>query len=376
MAGIYFHIPFCIKKCSYCDFYSKNDLNGIEGLVKSEIQELIFRKDYLNFELIETIYFGGGTPSLLNINYINKILNCVRTEYVVSNNCEITLEANPDDLTEDYLIGLFNIGINRLSVGIQSFNDDILKFLGRRHDSKKLRYIIETAQEIGFGNISVDVIFGIPGFKLSTYLDTLDRIFELNIQHISAYSLTLSEGTLFYKRFKNNRFIQIDEDDLLTQFNITIDKLSDNGFFHYEISNYAKKGFQSRHNCSYWEGVKYLGIGPSAHSYNLVSRQWNLSDTQKYCNNISQLKSFFEIEYLTHNDKFNEYIITGLRTSKGISKKYIFNNFEEKIYISFIEKINNLVAVNLINICDDTISLTRKGIFVSDYILKQLYYSC
>jgi len=198
----------------------------------------------------------------------------------------------------------------------------------------------------------------------------------LNIQHISAYSLTLSEGTLFYKRFKNNRFIQIDEDDLLTQFNITIDKLSDNGFFHYEISNYAKKGFQSRHNCSYWEGVKYLGIGPSAHSYNLVSRQWNLSDTQKYCNNISQLKSFFEIEYLTHNDKFNEYIITGLRTSKGISKKYIFNNFEEKIYISFIEKINNLVAVNLINICDDTISLTRKGIFVSDYILKQLYYSC
>lgn len=375
MSGIYFHIPFCKKKCSYCDFYSKNDLNGIDELVKYEIKELKLRSDYLDNELVNTIYFGGGTPSLLNINSIQELLNCVRNEYIVSDNCEITFEANPDDLTEDYLNYLFNIGINRLSIGIQSFNDDVLKFLGRRHDSKKLKHIIKIAQQIGFDNISVDVIFGIPGFELSSYLESLSRIFDLNIQHISAYSLTITEGTLLYKRFKNNKLDLIGEDDLLNQFNSTIDELSKHGFIQYEISNYAREGFKSRHNCSYWEDVRYLGIGPSAHSYNKVSRQWNISNTGTYCNNISQQKSFYEIEYLTNNDKFNEYIITGLRTSTGISKIYIFENFDKKIYCYFIDKIDNLFNNNLIFINDDKISLTRNGIFISDYILELLYYT-
>jgi len=375
MSGIYFHIPFCKKKCSYCDFYSKNDLNGIDELVKYEIKELKLRSDYLDNEFVNTIYFGGGTPSLLNINSIQELLNCVRNEYIVSDNCEITFEANPDDLTEDYLNYLFNIGINRLSIGIQSFNDDVLKFLGRRHDSKKLRHIINIAQKIGFDNISVDVIFGIPEFELSSYLESLSRIFDLNIQHISAYSLTITEGTLLYKQFKNNKLNLICEDDLLNQFNSTIDELSKHGFIQYEISNYAREGFKSRHNCSYWEDVRYLGIGPSAHSYNKVSRQWNISNTGKYCNNISQQKSFYEVEYLTNNDKFNEYIITGLRTSTGISKKYIFENFDKKFYCYFIDKIDNLFNNNLIFINDDKISLTRNGIFISDYILELLYYT-
>jgi oxygen-independent coproporphyrinogen-3 oxidase len=375
MAGVYFHIPFCIKKCSYCDFYSKNDLSIVDELVKAEIKELKFRSDYLDNEIVDTIYFGGGTPSLLNIRSVHELINCVRSEYLVSDKCEITFEANPDDLTEEYLNCLFNVGVNRLSIGIQSFNDEVLKFLGRRHDSAKLVQIIELAQKIGYLNISVDVIFGIPGFKLSTYLDSLNRIFDLNIQHISAYSLTIAEGTVLYKQFKSKKLNLIGEDDLLIQFNSTIDELTAHGFIQYEISNYAKDGFMSRHNCSYWEGIRYLGIGPSAHSYNKVSRQWNISSTGKYCNNINQHKPFYEIEYLTEIDKFNEYLITGLRTSKGISIKYIIENFDEKFYHYFIDKVDNLFNDNLLFINDNRISLTRNGIFISDYLLEQFYYS-
>ena len=375
MAGIYFHIPFCIKKCSYCDFYSKNDLSTVDELVKAEIQELKFRCNYLDNEIVDTIYFGGGTPSLLDVKSVRELINCVRSEYLVSDRCEITFEANPDDLTEEYLNGLFDVGINRLSIGIQSFNDDVLKFLGRRHDSSKLVKIIKIAQKIGFLNISADVIFGIPGFELSAYLDSLDKILDLDVQHISAYSLTIAEGTVLYKQVNKKKLVLLGEDAVLIQFNHTIDKLSTHGFIQYEISNYAKDGFMSRHNCSYWEDIRYLGIGPSAHSYNKVSRQWNISNTGKYCNNINQQKPFYEIECLTDIDKYNEYLITGFRTSKGISKKYIIENFDEKFYHYFMDKVDNLFNDNLIFIKEDRISLTRNGIFISDYLLKLFYYT-
>lgn len=375
MAGLYFHIPFCKQKCHYCDFYSKRDSNGIDILVKSELKELVLRRNYLNNECIETIYFGGGTPSLLNTSYINDILNAVRSNYDVSLDCEITLEANPDDLTDDYLNGLYNCGINRLSVGIQSFNDTVLKYLGRRHDSKQLKYIIETAQKVGFNNISVDLIFGIPEMKLSTYLQSLNRVIQLNIQHISAYSLTISEGTLFHKKLINNTLNEVSEDSIIDQFNLTMDLLSEHGFVQYEISNYAKEGFVSRHNSSYWENIMYLGIGPSAHSYNLVSRQWNISDTQKYCDQIDRLNVFFEIEYLTHNDKFNEYIITGLRTSKGVSKSFIYGCFDSKIFIHFEKIVKDLESGGFIFCVADNVVLTRKGLLICDHILQRLYYT-
>jgi len=374
MAGIYFHIPFCKQKCSYCDFYSRKDSNDIDELIKFEVRELVSRKNYLDKELVKTIYFGGGTPSLLSIGNISELLNCTKQNFAISNDCEITFEANPDDLSEEYLISLYSLGINRLSIGIQSFNDDVLKFLGRRHDSKNLQKIVEKAQNIGFNNISVDLIFGIPGIEMSTYLESIDKVIKLDVQHISAYSLTVSKGTLFYKMLKNNKLSEINEEDLINQFNNTIDILSDNGFLHYEISNYAKEGFKSRHNCSYWENVKYLGIGPSAHSYNLVSRQWNVSNTKKYCNDIDQLKCYYEIEYLTDNDLFNEYIITGLRTSNGVSKNYISENFDKKISYHFMMTVNKLYSDNLINFNIDKIVLTRKGILISDYIFGLLYY--
>jgi len=374
MSGIYFHIPFCKQKCSYCDFYSTKDSNGIDELVQSEIKELILRKDYLNHDLVETIYFGGGTPSLLSIYNIVDMLKCVMEHFNVSPKCEITFETNPDDLTGDYLKELFDNQINRLSVGIQSFNDDILKYLGRRHDSRNLNYNIETAKSVGFDNISIDLIFGIPGMSLQTYLDSLNKVIQLDIQHISAYSLTIAEGTLFYKLRKQNILKEIDEEDLLIQFNSTIDILSENGFNHYEISNYAKEGYKSRHNCSYWEDVNYLGIGPSAHSYNGILRQWNISNTHKYCGLVGKNEPFFDVEILTPKDKFNEYIITGLRTSNGVSRKFVEENFEGEVVKHFVMEVFSLLKQELIQPYEDRVVLTRRGILISDYILQKLYY--
>ena len=374
MAGIYIHIPFCKHKCNYCDFYSTGDSIEISELVKSEIKELVLRKNYLHGEIIHTIYLGGGTPSLLNKYNIENLLGCINDTFEVAQDCEITFEANPDDLTQDYLNDLHDSHINRLSVGIQSYNDKVLKYLGRRHNSSNLDFIIEIAKKVGFENISVDLIFGIPGMELSDYLDSLRKVIQLDIQHVSAYSLTIAEGTLFYKLKKQNKLKELDEDDLLDQFNSTIDVLSENGFSHYEISNYAKDGFKSRHNCSYWENVNYLGIGPSAHSYDGDSRQWNVSDTRKYCRMIENSDSFFEVEFLTSKDKFNEYIITGLRTSNGVSMRFVKENFEERIMKHFVKEVFALLRQELIYPYDDRIILTRRGILISDYILQILYF--
>lgn len=374
MSGIYFHIPFCNSKCNYCDFYSRRGLEGIDELIKCELVELNLRKEYIGNEVITTIYFGGGTPSLLSINQINKLLDTVRHLFVISNECEITFEANPEDLTGEYLFQLFRLGINRLSIGMQSFNNETLKFLGRRHDNSRASYIIETAKNSGFENISVDLIFGIPGMSYENYICSLNEVINLNIQHVSAYLLTIENNTYLYKLFKNNKLCDVSENDLLTQFNDTIDILNENGFFQYEISNYAKPGFISRHNSSYWEDISYLGIGPSSHSYNKISRQWNISNTMKYCNYINQSKLFYEIEWLSEIDKFNEYIIKGLRTAKGISTLYISTNFNDEICRNFNSNVNKILKEGLIILEDETIKLTRKGFFLSDFVMRTFHY--
>jgi len=374
MAGVYFHIPFCRSKCNYCDFYSIRDSKGVEVLVKSAITELFLRKNYLNNDLVKTIYFGGGTPSLLSIGQIGELLEGVRKNFELIPGCEITLEANPDDLSEEYISKLYQVGINRLSIGIQSFNDDILKFLGRRHDSKKLTGIIDFAQHTGFENISADLIFAIPGMSFDTYKDSLEKLIKLGIQHVSAYSLTIEKGTYFHKLLSNNTIDEVPDEAMLQQFNATIDILSHNGFAQYEISNYAKEGYRSKHNSSYWENEKYLGIGPSAHSYDKASRQWNVSNTGKYCSGISQSEPYFEIEYLTENDRFNEYIMTGLRTTRGVSVNFIYDNFSEKIVLYFKKQMNQLLRSDAIYMDGDSVSLTRKGMLISDYIVRKFYF--
>ena len=375
MSGIYFHIPFCKSKCNYCDFYSGRNLQRIEDLVKSEISEVILRKDYLTDEEVSTIYFGGGTPSLLSIKQLILLLSAVRENFKVSETCEITLEANPEDLSVEYLSLLYQAGVNRLSIGIQSFNDEVLSFLGRRHDSSKLTSIVSSAQSIGFNNISVDLIFGIPGMSYEHYLDSVHEVLKLGIQHISAYSLTIEKGTYFHKLLNKKAIIEIPEEEVLSQFNATIDILTSNGFSHYEISNYAKEGFISRHNSAYWNDQLYLGIGPSAHSYNKISRQWNVSSTVQYCSAISHSTDFFDHEYLTEADKFNEYLMTGLRTSKGISNNYILVNFNSKINGHFIKGLELIRKGDYIVYEEDRIYLSRKGLLISDYITRLLFFA-
>ncbi len=375
MAGIYLHFPFCKSKCNYCDFYSKINLSSRDILVKHEILELILRKKYIENEIVNSIYFGGGTPSLLSIHQICDILTTIRHNFSVSIDCEITFEANPEDLTEEYVSSLISYGINRLSIGIQSFNDNILKFLGRRHDSSNLTNVINIAKRVGFSNISVDLIFGVPGFKNEDYFSSLDDLIVLDIQHVSTYFLTIEKNTYFYKLMKENKFYEISENEMINQFNYTIDFLKNNGFEHYEVSNFCRNGYVSKHNSSYWSNAFFLGIGPSAHSFNGISRQWNVSSIKKYCLKVCEVSDFYSVEYLTEIDKYNEYILTGLRTAIGIKYNYVYENFGAKIFLFFSNELTNLLNTEFIIRSKDTIVLTRKGILVSDYIIRQLFYS-
>ena len=374
MSGIYFHIPYCRTKCHYCDFYASNNIKTINQIVNAEIEELYLRQSYLEDEEVQTIYFGGGTPSVLSISHINDLLNTVRKNFNVSVDCEISLEANPEDLTELYLKQLYEVGINRLSIGIQSYDEDILVYLGRRHGTEMLSNMIETAQNIGFKNISLDLIYGIPGLTLERYTESIKSVLKLGVQHISAYALTIEKKTYFYKLLITNRLKEVADEEVLAHFNMTIDLLSSNDFSHYEVSSFSKPGFQSRHNSSYWQGKKYLGIGPAAHSFNGKSRQWNISSTKNYILNIANGSSYFESEVLTEIDKYNEYVLLGLRTANGISKDFIIDRFDAKIVAYFSKEILKLDKDEFILHVGDQICLSRKGILMSDFIIRKLFY--
>ncbi|MCX6228736.1 MAG: radical SAM family heme chaperone HemW [Bacteroidia bacterium] len=374
MSGIYFHIPYCRTKCHYCDFYASNNIKTINQLVNAEIEELYLRRSYLEDEEVQTIYFGGGTPSVLSISHINDLLSTVRKNFNVSVDCEISLEANPEDLTELYLKQLYEVGINRLSIGIQSFDEDILVYLGRRHGTEMLSNMIETAQNIGFKNISLDLIYGIPGLTLERYTESIKAVLKLGVQHISAYALTIEKKTYFYKLLITNRLKEVADEEVLDHFNATIDLLALNGFSHYEVSSFSKPGFQSRHNSSYWQGKNYLGVGPAAHSFNGKSRQWNISSTKNYILNIANGSSYFEVEILNEIDKYNEYVLLGLRTANGISKNFIVDSFDKKIVAYFSKEISKLDKDEFILQDGDQICLSRKGILMSDFIIRKLFY--
>ena len=375
MAGIYLHIPYCRSKCHYCDFYSTSNMASIESLVESEKRELISRKQYIGDEIVETIYFGGGTPSVLSAIQVKDLLAIIYDNFSVASDCEITLEANPEDLAEPYLTDLHLAGVNRLSIGIQSFNNEILSYLGRGHDNSNLVNRIKAVKNAGIGNVSIDLIYGIPGLSLDKYLDSLNEAVQLGIQHISAYSLIIEKNTFFYKLYKTNRLTEAPDNEILAQFDATIDTLAKHGFYHYEVSSFALEGFKSRHNSSYWEGKKYLGIGPSAHSFNGISRQWNVSSIKSYILNLENCKDYFEIEILSEADRYNEYLLVGLRTAKGISKKYISELFNSKISDYFLKRLSKLNSEDFISVADDQVTLTRKGIFVSDMIIRGLFFN-
>jgi len=308
MAGIYIHIPFCKKLCHYCDFHRSLNLKDKSRMIKALVKEMERENGFLESEQIETIYFGGGTPSVLDYKEIMIIFEGLYKYFKISKEAEITFEANPDDLTKQYLIKLAKTGINRLSIGLQSFSDQELRLLNRRHRGKTGINAVYDSKNAGFENISVDLIYGIPGMNIEIWENNLDIAFQMEIKHISAYHLTIEPNTIFSRYIKEGRIKMPEEDTGIEQFRVLIKKAAENKFIHYEISNFCQDGFFSKHNTNYWKQVKYLGLGPSAHSYNKDIRRWNVADNKKYMGSISKNKIPFEKESLDNRKKYNEYI--------------------------------------------------------------------
>ena len=374
MSGIYFHIPFCKQRCNYCDFYKSLNVNKTDAFLKGLLKEITLRKDYIETKEVKTIYFGGGTPSLINCDNISRLLDAVSSIFIVHDQPEITLEANPDDLTFEYLTKLKEIGINRLSIGIQSFSDHDLKQMGRRHNSDQAVLAVKNAQKAGFTNISVDLIYGIPGMLNSQWEDNLDKVFELNVQHLSAYHLTFHENTVFGDRLKKGVIKEIDEKQSLQQYELLINKAEENHFIQYEISNFALEGFFSKHNSSYWDQTEYLGLGPSAHSFNKKTRYWSVSDIDQYISRLNEDILPGEFENLTNYDRFNDYIIIRLRTIWGVDAQEIKKEFGDEFY-DHVMKMTRKYSLtgNVIN-NDEKIRISPQGLFISDQIISDYLY--
>lgn len=372
MAGIYIHIPFCRQKCYYCDFYKTVNTSLTPKFISALKDETVQRKNYLNNETIETIYFGGGTPSVLNESELVEILNLLNKEFKVLPNAEITFEANPDDLSISYLKSIYNAGVNRLSIGIQSFQNEYLKKMNRRHNANQAIEAVENAVKIGFKDISIDLIYGLPNLTNEDWSASLNKVFQLPVQHLSAYHLTYHEGTPFYAWLKKGTLKELKESDSVSQFNLLIEAAQKNGFQQYEISNFAKNKMYSKHNTSYWMGKKYLGLGPSAHSFNGNSRSWNVSHVESYIKAIKNNQSYFEEEILSENEKYNEYILTRIRTIWGVSIDFIQDNFGEEKAILFQKNIEKYITSNLVIHENEIFTLSGKGLFVSDEIMTNL----
>ncbi|MBO7627080.1 MAG: radical SAM family heme chaperone HemW [Paludibacteraceae bacterium] len=375
MAGLYIHIPLCTQRCSYCDFFSTTLLNKRVELIDALCKEMKMRADYLPVDanVLETIYIGGGTPSLLSSAEINILIDCALDSFphVDTGKMEITMEANPNDLTEGYLKELSDTAINRLSIGCQSFNDTTLKVINRRHNAEEAKNAIANARKYGFNNISIDLIYGLPSQTIDSWKDDVATAIALKPNHISAYCLELHEGSLLTKKISKGELTEMDEADCLICFKHLREATSASGYEHYEISNFAQKGFRSRHNSSYWHDIPYIGIGPAAHSYNGVSRQWNVSHLPKYLKAISENRLETEIETLSVTEKYNDYILTALRTSDGIDFQYISNKFETRFSDLAKEVAAKQQKDGNVEIIGEKCHLTEKGIFISDSIFTE-----
>ena len=374
MAGIYLHIPFCKQACYYCDFHFSTSLKRKAEMLTSIKIELLIRKEEVKNQKIETIYFGGGTPSLLTIEDLNEIFKVIYCNYNVVENPEITLEANPDDLSESKIIELANSPVNRLSIGIQSFFDEDLKFMNRAHTAEESKKCLAAAINY-FGNITIDLIYGVPNMSNERWKENLKIAIEFGVPHISSYALTVEEKTALYSLIKKGKVPPVDENLALQHFNILVEETKKKGFVHYEISNFGKQAYFSKHNMSYWLGENYLGIGPSSHSFNGIERSWNVSNNAKYIKAINENKLPLEIEKLSVNNRFNEYIMTGLRTIWGVDLNKIETDFGRDFLEQLKENIKPFIKKGLLdfNLETEKLSITNKGKFLADGIASDLF---
>ncbi|WP_136467696.1 radical SAM family heme chaperone HemW [Flagellimonas onchidii] len=372
MSGIYIHVPFCKQACHYCDFHFSTQMGKKVAMVNSLLKELELRKTEFESEKVETIYFGGGTPSVLEIPEIEKLINTIYNNYNVIQNPEVTLEANPDDLSKNRIAQLAQTAINRLSIGIQSFYDEDLKLMNRAHNAHEAKHSIQESKK-HFDNITIDLIYGIPGMDNNRWKDNIQKALDFDLPHISSYALTVEPKTALKKLIEKGSIPDVDDKKAKEQFDILVDLMEQQGFVNYETSNFGKLGYFSKNNTAYWQGKKYMGIGPSAHSYDGKKRSWNIRNNIHYIKALEKGELSSEIETLTKTDRYNEYIMTGLRTIWGVSLEKIENDFGEKYkdYLNLHTK--KYIEQGLLSVVKDKLLTTKKGKFLVDGIASDLF---
>ena len=374
MAGIYIHIPFCKQACHYCNFHFSTSLVAKNDFIAALLKEIVLQAGYLQGEQVDTVYFGGGTPSLLSEAELLDILYTLRRYFTIRDDAEVTLEANPDDLSADALSALKSARINRLSIGVQSFFEEDLRWMNRAHNSSQSITCIEEAQKVGFSNISIDLIYGTPGLTDEKWYDNVQRAINFNIPHLSCYALTVEPKTALDHFIKTGKYTDVDAEQQARQFLLLMDWMEAADYEHYEISNFARPGRRSKHNTSYWKGKKYLGLGPSAHSFNGVSRQWNIANNALYIQSLQQGQVPFEIETLTPTQQLNEYIMTSLRTIEGLNIHYVTFHFGQDISDTIMRSAEKYKDAGNMHWDGERLRLTRAGKLLADGIAADLFF--
>lgn len=373
MAGIYLHIPFCKQACHYCDFHFSTSLQLKEPLLLALQKEIINRKNELSGEKINTVYFGGGTPSILSTDELKRVIETLYAHYPISNDVEITLEANPDDLTKTKIRELRDTLINRFSIGVQSFRNEDLAYMNRAHNASEAEAAIKASQDAGFENITIDLIYGTPTLTKPGWLDNLRKTISFNVPHISCYALTVEEKTPLASLIQRKKTLAVEDSTVAEHFSLLVETLSQQGFEQYEISNFAKKGYRSKHNSSYWHGVPYLGFGPGAHSFNGTDiRRWNISNNASYIQKINSNEHYFEKEILSLNNRFNEYVMTHLRLIEGVQLNEIEERFGNE-FLSHLLAITENWDKNWYAKPTNSLVLTEAGKIISDRLASDLF---
>lgn len=372
MAGIYLHIPFCKQKCNYCDFYKEVSQHSTDQFTGALVSELRLRAAYLNSASVRTIYFGGGTPSVVRYDQFQTIFDTLHSEFNIDPSAEITLEANPDDLNPAYLAMLGKLPFNRLSIGIQSFDDKELRSVNRRHTAQQAIQAVHDAREAGFSNLSIDLIYGLPGQTMDQWKYNLERAFGLHPEHISAYGLTYEEGTGLWKQRARGKIVEVADEVMLQMYRYMLLQMNDKGYDAYEISNFALPGYRSQHNSSYWQLTPYLGVGPSAHSYDGISREWNIANLQRYMIGIESGNPFTEKEVLTEQDAFNDFVMVKLRTKEGINLTETESRFGKMMKDWLFRQSNTYLRSRHLMLEEDSLRLSLEGIEISNRIIADL----
>lgn len=371
MAGLYIHIPFCKSRCTYCDFFSTTDETRVDAFVDTLRLEAESRRDEVD-EPVKTVYLGGGTPSRLQAKHFDVLFETLYRYYPIDPAAEVTVEANPDDLTGGYLALLAQQPVNRLSLGIQSFNDKELRLLSRRHTAQEAIHAVKRVQEQGFHNISIDLIYGLPGQSEEVWQENLCQATELQMPHLSAYHLIYEEKTPMHALLQAGKVMPVDEETSNAMFAMLIDWMTSHGFIHYELSAFGKEGFFSRHNSAYWKGEKYLGLGPSAHSFDGDSRSWNVASITEYIRGVTSGEPYQNRERLNQTELYNEFILTGLRTTWGVNLPELKHRFGEDLYSYCLVNAQKHIDQNLLVTEKEALKLTRDGLFISDGIMSDL----